>query len=143
MLRNRLFQCDCTLDPIDQSVMPTTLLPFTCKNLTKTLSSYISSFSVESFPSFSQQVQHSVSCPAERPTRTSEPFHPFVIDFTTDEDDGIIEMPNPEYARFSSRGRKRVFTRNDLNVVTQFVVAFKPKYFGWVETRKEVEVFEL
>lgn len=114
--RNRLFQCDCTLDMVDKIIMPTTLLPVVCKGLVKNLTGYFNTYDLKLLPSYSLIKPSSTGKPSIKLQQNSiEGFSPFVVpmndngdDDSTDSSQSDIQVRSFEFPRSSCRGYKRV-----------------------------------
>lgn len=89
-------------------VMPTTLLPFVCKGLVKDLTSYLSTFDLNSFPS-SQIILRKTQIKKKRePCCSSFCYKPEILVIENDFEEESEDSLPMGFHRFSSRGCKRV-----------------------------------
>ena len=102
------------MDTVDQAVMPTTLLPFVCKTIYKTLNGYISSFNPTS-SSVNRAYRGNV-----REWQGVNEFKPVFVESGDDEEDEPAD-PNFSVHAFTSRGYKRVRTRIAYYIAPKYV----------------------
>lgn len=89
-------------------VMPTTLLPFVCKGLVKDLTSYLSTFNLNSLPS-SQIILRKAQIKKKGETCCSSfCYKPEIIVIENDIEEESEDSLPMGFHRFSSRGCKRV-----------------------------------